>query len=454
MDTTYFDDSLPKLVALLSKELGPESVKMGLFSRDTSGRLAFFSATELNTKTLSRLSKLILKELGVYARGDRPIADKSDFGVDELFLETALTFKVGVHSIRLLDRRLVGADWLRAPVKEKVTPSRFVFASIKGGVGRTTALSIVAADLAAQGKNTLIIDLDLEAPGIGSMLLDEGTTPEFGMIDALVEIGLDELSDAFMADLVGPSALADRKGKIDVIPAFGRRSLKNPGEILGKISRAYAERIDYNGNVSSFLDKVGEITDYFSALGRYDAILIDARAGLHETTASALLGLGAHVFLFGLDEPQTFHGYEALFSSLIRINIIAETKAEWILTVSMVQGKASEAEEERASFVSRCDVLFKKCGLISDRAKVKQIPLPAEPFNDVPWEDDTNVPDAELDESPQSQEVLHVLYDDDFLLFDPNRRNQLMTQKVYNHPYEMLLQKVKAVMSIHAGENS
>lgn len=133
------------------------------------------------------------------------------------------------------------------------------------------------------------------------------------MIDALVEIGLDKLSDAFMADLVGPSALADRKGKIDVVPAFGRRSLKNPGEILGKISRAYAERVDHEGNVSTFLDKVGEITDYFSALERYDAILIDARAGLHETTASALPGLGAHVFLFGLDEPQTFHGYGALF---------------------------------------------------------------------------------------------------------------------------------------------
>lgn len=447
----YFDDSLPKLVALLSTELGGEAVEAGLFSRDTSGRLAFFSASKLNNKIKTRVSKLICQELVLYARQDRPIADISDFGVSGLFSEDTLTLNCGELRLRLLDRRLVGADWLRAPIAQKATPPRFVFSSLKGGVGRTTALSIVAADLSAHGKNTLIIDLDLEAPGIGSMLLNEGTTPEFGMIDALVEIGLDTLTDAFMADLVGPSALADRKGKIHVVPAFGRRSIENPGEILGKISRAYAERVDSNGSVATFLDKVSEITDYFSDLERYDAILIDARAGLHETTASAILGLGAHLFLFGLDEPQTFHGYEALLSNLTRISAIADAKSEWLSTVSMVQGKAPSDEEARASFAAKCHALFLKCGLTSEVVKMKEVLLPAEPFRDVPWEDDTKILDEDLEKTSQRQEVLHVLYDNDFLLFDPNHRNQLMTSTVYNYPYEMLIQKVKAVMSSRAG---
>jgi cellulose biosynthesis protein BcsQ len=446
----YFDDSLPKFVSLLSSEIGSDAVEAGLFSRDTTGRLAFFSATKLNTKIAVRISKLICKELGVYARDDRPFADISDFGVADLFLEEALTLKFGKLTLKFLDRRLVGADWLRPPIAQKVTPPRFVFASLKGGVGRTTALSIVAADLAAQGKNTLIIDLDLEAPGIGSMLLDKGTTPEFGMIDALVEIGLDTLTDAFMADLVGPSALADRHGKIDVIPAFGRRSLANPGEILGKISRAYAERVDHDGNVSTFLDKVSEITDYFSGLERYDAILVDARAGLHETTASALLGLGAHLFLFGLDEPQTFHGYEALLSNITRIRAIAESKSEWISTVSMVQGKAPDNEDARASFATKCESLFRKCGLVSDGVKMDNVLLPAEPFRDVPWEDDSQIADEDLEKPGRPQEILHVLYDSDFLLFDPNHRSQLMTSSVYKQPYEKLINKVKAVMSSHA----
>lgn len=450
----YFDDSLPKFTSLLVEELGTNAVEDGLFSRDTSGRLSFFSATKLTKKILTRISKLALSELGAYARADRPIADIDDFGVSELFSERSLKLSAAGISVRLLDRRLVGADWLRAPTTEKSDPSRFVFASIKGGVGRTTALSIVAADLAAKGKSTLIIDLDLEAPGIGSMLLDDGTTPDFGMIDALVEIGLGKLSDGFMADLIGPSALADRKGRIDVVPAFGRRSLKNPGEILGKISRAYAERVDINGNVATFLDKVSEITDYFSALGRYDAILVDARAGLHETTASALLGLGAHVFLFGLDEPQTFHGYEALLSNLVRIDVIADAKADWLSTISMVQGKKTDSEDDESSFATRCDALFKTCGLISKTKKSNRFFAAAEPFSNVPWDDDAEIVEAELKDgsSDESIDILHVLYDDQFFLFDPNRRNQLMTHQVYKTPYHMLLQKVESVMLSHVGE--
>jgi hypothetical protein len=58
----------------------------------------------------------------------------------------------------------------------------------------------------------LVVDLDLEAPGLGPMLLDEGTLPEFGVLDALVENGLAPLDETFLADLVGPSALAGGAG--------------------------------------------------------------------------------------------------------------------------------------------------------------------------------------------------------------------------------------------------
>ena len=115
--------------------------------------------------------------------------------------------------VRLLDRRLVGADWLLAPAKPSPPPPRFVFASIKGGVGRSTALAVAAADLASRGQRVLVIDLDLEAPGLGPMLLDDSTLPEFGTLDALVENGLSGLDNTFLRDLIGPSALgADTAG--------------------------------------------------------------------------------------------------------------------------------------------------------------------------------------------------------------------------------------------------
>ncbi|MGO7565542.1 AAA family ATPase, partial [Rhizobium johnstonii] len=73
--------------------------------------------------------------------------------------------------MRYIDRRFVGADWMSPPASEFVGTKRLVFGSLKGGFGRSTALAIFAADLSRDGKKVLCIDLDLEAPGIGTMLL-------------------------------------------------------------------------------------------------------------------------------------------------------------------------------------------------------------------------------------------------------------------------------------------
>jgi CobQ/CobB/MinD/ParA nucleotide binding domain len=246
--TVRFDDSLPILVRLVVRELGEPALTSGVALRDATGRLAFFSDAELSEDIRSRVTHILRSELGPYAREDRVIAGKDDFGAAKVLSDpSAIVVSVKemkkddvevIGRVRLLDRRLVGADWLRAPVPAAQPPPRFVFASLKGGVGRSTALCVAAAEFAAKGRRVLAIDLDMEAPGIGAMLLDDGTLPEFGLVDALVENGLAPLDETFLADLIGPSALADRRGRIDVMPAFGRRSIQNPGEFLPK----YPER--------------------------------------------------------------------------------------------------------------------------------------------------------------------------------------------------------------------
>lgn len=111
-----------------------------------------------------------------------------------------------------------------------------MFASVKGGVGWSTALAVVAADLAERGLRVLALDLDLEAPGLGPMLVNDDSLPEFGVLDALVENGLSDLDDRFLADLTAPSLLAGRTGRIDIVPVIGRRSLNNPADVLAKIA--------------------------------------------------------------------------------------------------------------------------------------------------------------------------------------------------------------------------
>ncbi|MDP1832245.1 MAG: hypothetical protein Q8K67_09315 [Geothrix sp.] len=442
--TVRFDDSLPILVDTIAAELGDGAFISGVALRDVTGRLAFFTSTRLDAPTIERLSNHLRKKLGAYARTDRILAGPDDFGVqDALQDSSAISISVGGRYLRLIDRRLAGADWLRTPAPVAPPPPRFVFSSLKGGVGRSTALSVAAVDLASRGRRVLAIDLDMEAPGLGSILLNEGTLPEFGLIDALVEKGLSELDDEFFADLIGPSALADRRGRIDVIPAFGRRSIQNPGDVLAKIARAYTENVRPDGTVGTILDQVREVVDQLAVPSRYDAILVDSRAGLHETTASAILGLGAEVFLFGLDEAQTFQGYLALLAHLARFVKQGSPAPEWLERITMVQGKAPSDSKARADFASKCRALFDDAGLgVHRSAKATEAPLPANPFSDVPWDEDTRDEDLLLDEGSRLYEPLAILHDERFRHFDPIQQRDLISELVYKASYGMFLDRI------------
>ncbi len=446
--TTRFDDSLPILADLVADELGANVLESGVVLRDTSGRLAFFSASHLNDATIRRLSNRLSKALGVYARPDRIIAGSEDFGVADMLTDNSiLRVDTGKFHVRLLDRRLVGADWLRAPAAFAPPPPRFVFASLKGGVGRTTALSVAAADIASQGRRVLAIDLDMEAPGLGAMLLDAGTLPEFGLIDALVEGNLSPLDYEFLIDIVGPSGLSDRRGRIDVIPAFGQRSMAHPGDVLAKISRAYAEHVRSDGTLATILDQVRALVDRFSDPARYDAIFVDTRAGLHETTASAILGLGAEVFLFALDEPQTFCGYSALLAHLARFVDPNQPTPEWLDRLTMVQGKAPIDPEKRDAFSEKCRTLFAKAGLEPHLARVSTtVPLPADPFANVPWKDDDAFDeDLSLDESREIRDPIAILDDERYRLFEPTRQHDLLSKGVYRSSFGLFLDRINEV---------
>ena len=57
------------------------------------------------------------------------------------------------------------------------------FYSFKGGVGRTMALVNVAVDLARRGRRVLVVDFDLEAPGLDTFDLPRPDTPKLGVVD-------------------------------------------------------------------------------------------------------------------------------------------------------------------------------------------------------------------------------------------------------------------------------
>ncbi|HEY2730263.1 MAG TPA: hypothetical protein VGK52_09995 [Polyangia bacterium] len=443
MATIRFDDSLPAFLRVIISELGDPAPSEGLFIRDTAGRLAFFSRRDLSEDTLARVSQRLVQELGAYARPDRCIAGAGDFGVQSVLNgPTALPIAVAGRRIQIIDRRLLGVDWLAPPAPAAPGPPRFVFASLKGGVGRSTALAIAAAHCAARGRRILAIDLDMEAPGLGAMLLDDATRPPFGTLDALAESVLAPLDDEFYADLLGAAALAKHRGRIDVIPAFGSKSLQNPADVLAKIARAYGESLKGPSDQSTltFADRVRSLVDHYSQLKLYDAIFVDARAGLHETSASPIMGLGAEVFLFALDEPQTFQAYSPLLTHLSRF-LPDSSEPEWLDRLTVVQAKALGAPEDRIGFGERWAALLQRTGLIRHKVESEEVLLPAEPLRDVPWDEEA-LDEIIVDEKHSLEMPVPILDDSRFRTFDPLSHLELLEDVAYRPAFAAFLDRV------------
>ena len=346
MAAPLFDDSLPKLAETLTRLAGSKFVEDGTVLRDASGRLSFFAhRAAKDDDEREKLGRALIESLGPYARADRPISFVGDTGTGTILASTEqLPVQVGEGFCNLLDRRIVGAGWLDAPKAEPAEPPRIVFASLKGGVGRSTALAVAAADLARRNRNVLVVDLDLEAPGVGHLLLDADRTPEYGAIDFLVENGIGGIVDSSLHAYIGSSGLtAAGGGRVDVLPALGLRSQDYPENVLPKLSRAMIEDIA-DGCTVPVAEQISFMISRITEREQYDAVFIDSRAGLSELAAPAVLGLGATVLLFGTAQKQTFEGYRALFAAL---QLLAQRDrdqgrdAEWRTRLRPVYAKAS-----------------------------------------------------------------------------------------------------------------
>jgi len=178
METIRFDQSLDAFASILAETLGEDVLKAGTLLRNASGHLAFIADTELPDETARQAEQALAQRLSAYCRNGRVVLTPHLPGVAALsshgriYLEEVTTPR-GRFPIRVMEQRIVGQDWLQTPAPSVAPPAapRIVFASLKGGVGRSTALAVVAANLARCGRKVLVVDLDLEAPGIGTMLL-------------------------------------------------------------------------------------------------------------------------------------------------------------------------------------------------------------------------------------------------------------------------------------------
>lgn len=313
MTTLHFDQVLDKATELLRRHNSVLPQGKIIVIRDLYGRLRLAfegSETKEATKKIAPLLKDWVCELAPYAPATKASAV---FWKNELLDPEAVFDSIDLRelsvtpSVFLLDRQGSGLDWQRPPEQEYSIPV-IAFYGLKGGVGRSTALSALAYSLAEKGKRVLVLDLDLESPGISETLLRHDSRPDFGIVDWLVEDAVGNADVSLLREMSAPSPISNI-GEVRVVPAYGRKTQL----YLPKLSRAYLDTQSQTGT-EHFGNRLRRLTTQLIQENRPDVVLVDSRAGLHDIAAAVITHLATTALLFATSSRQTWEGYRLLFN--------------------------------------------------------------------------------------------------------------------------------------------
>ncbi len=290
---------------------------------DIKGKLRFlYEAKEgENLKDLKEKASALLKETaGAFWSEQIWIWSKDSTPAEKAVYTAAWAEAMpdaSIPELRILDRHFSKTVWFKPPLSPpwpliEHAPPIFSFFSFKGGVGRTTALVSLAVQLARSGKRVATVDLDLEAPGLSSILSGaDGRSADYGVVDFLLERALLEPRDMDLADyyyLVDDRALIGNGPPILVIPA-------------GRLDENYLEklaRLDYETLYQQFDPDTKPVSPFRELLNEVrrqrdiDYLLLDARAGLHDLGGLALSGIAHLDVILGLDSEQSWRGVEVV----------------------------------------------------------------------------------------------------------------------------------------------
>lgn len=291
----------------------------------------------------------------VWAASDAGQADRSVY--DQAWKEGR---ELVAGKLRVLDRYRTRGAWvtpteqppwmLRARPNGK-SPPVVAFYSYKGGVGRSTALAAFAIQRARAGERVAVVDLDLDAPGVGVLLAADiqGTTARWGVVDYLLErpLGAVDFRDYYHACR---REAVTGKGEILVIPA-GRVDR----DYLGKLARVDLEPTPTKPSDHPAYVLLNDVRRQLEP----HWLLVDVRAGFADP-AGLMLGGFAHLHvLFGTASEQSWAGLKLIIERLggdrVRRGI---QQADCVLVHAMVPSGADLFREATAGFVERSRDVF------------------------------------------------------------------------------------------------
>lgn len=319
-----FDQIIPGLQEVLAEHqefistVGPVYV-----NRDLNGRVRIivpsaFEDDQVALDQLAVISHQIVAKLGQHTAPVDQLIIFEENPVRVAFGSPVFAVE-GLQNVLLIDRLATQGNWSTIAAPSTAAP-RVVFFSIKGGVGRSTAIAATAWSLAQSGQRVLVLDLDLESPGLSTSLLPEERRPTFGITDWLVEDLVDNGDEVF-ENMVASSGLS-HDGDIFVVPAHGVES----GEYVSKLGRAWMPKVVGNKQ-ESWSERLHRLIAALEQRWSPDIILIDSRAGIDEVASACVTDLGANlVLLFALDGDQTWSGYKILFRHWRTTGVVREIR--------------------------------------------------------------------------------------------------------------------------------
>jgi len=197
-----------------------------------------------------------------------------------------------------------------------MSPARITtFYSYKGGVGRSMALANVAVLMARAGRRVLMMDFDIDAPGLHHYF--PGPVVRAGVVDLFDALRL-ALDRAFAGE---GSFIPDDPACLDQCRAIVRASLANDayfhgtGEAdltlmpAGQFDEGYADRIrglDWPRLFSEFGEVFAILRDELRT--RYDEVLIDSRTGLTDVGSVSTVVLPDRLIVVFTPNDQSIAG--------------------------------------------------------------------------------------------------------------------------------------------------
>lgn len=351
MATYRFNDTKNEIIEFIK---GLNSFDKCFIVRNIYSRFTFYVISPLNinlleTEIKERFSDWVDTVQQISELDDQFIfrdLESTSFPVDEF------------NKVFFSERHVENTNWFIKDTLVLKTPVTS-FYSFKGGVGRTTATILTALLLARQGKKVLLIDFDLEAPGLASVFANQEDNAEKllgvkGFVDFLIDYeankrDMDKLNiDDYYFVRNEQILVGSNGGELIIVPAIATDS-NSAESYIDKLSKAnikYGFGKDYTPDL--FLKTLeSKISP--------DYILIDTRTGINDVGGLVFNHYAQNIFLIFFGNQQNMFGLESILPELKQLH---EKGVKFYLVNSPVPQNPTDAETEINYYVEKSYEIF------------------------------------------------------------------------------------------------